>query len=68
MVGGESTVNKVAMEEIEGPEVFEFSAVFHGGGEDCVAVVDVAYKDVFIALTGCRGELPSEVRCNFMFG
>ena len=56
------------MEEIEGSEVFEFSAVFHGGGEDCVAVVDVAYKDVFIALTGCRGELPSEVRCNFMFG
>lgn len=48
--------------------MFEFSAVFHWGCENGVAIINITDEDVFIALAGGDRELASEIGGNFMFG
>ena len=65
MFGGKSTVDKVLMELVEHTDVFNFGAVLHRGSENGIAVVDIAYQNVFIPAGRGDGEMASEVGGNF---
>ena len=49
---GESAVHKVLVEEVERSDVFQLGTVLQGGGEDCIAIINVAHQDVFVAAAG----------------
>ena len=46
--------------------MFAVGSALHGGCKDGIAVVDVAYKDVLVAMAGCNWEASCEVGGNFM--
>jgi hypothetical protein len=57
MVWCKALIDEIIMEEVEGAEMFSFGIIFHGTGENGIAVIDIAYKNVAMSKTQRDGKL-----------
>jgi hypothetical protein len=51
VVWREASIDEIIMEEVEGAEMFGFGFIFHGTGENGIAVIDIANEDVAMSET-----------------